>query len=251
MQLLTDRKVMGYTLPEGWLVVAAINPEVEGYDVAQMDGALRNRFTEFFTTFDKDGFREHIVEEKWFEPLIAFISENWTWLPKGEVGKDGIYISPRSLSKLNAIEIVNRELGVDQTVRISVINAVLGKGYAAQYIQFVDNDKPLLAKDFILNREKAFERLKEITSTKEGYRGDLITPLIDSVVTAVSAGELPPEFTLELVKFLPKDSIGDVFVKLASQPSTKFDMQDFFEKNKPALESIAASVKKKAKNVKQ
>lgn len=44
LQLLTDRSLNDYKLPEGWLPVASINPPEEGYDVNELDPALLSRF---------------------------------------------------------------------------------------------------------------------------------------------------------------------------------------------------------------
>ncbi len=44
LQLLTDRSLNDYRLPEGWLPVASINPPEDGYDVNELDPALLSRF---------------------------------------------------------------------------------------------------------------------------------------------------------------------------------------------------------------
>lgn len=44
LQLLTARRLHEYVLPDGWSVVAAINPEEGEYQVTPLDPALRSRF---------------------------------------------------------------------------------------------------------------------------------------------------------------------------------------------------------------
>ena len=44
LQLLTARTLNDYSLPKGWLCVAAINPASDGYDTSQLDPALLSRF---------------------------------------------------------------------------------------------------------------------------------------------------------------------------------------------------------------
>jgi hypothetical protein len=46
LQLLTARCLNDYTLPEGWLPVAAVNPADEDYEVFDMDAALLSRFVQ-------------------------------------------------------------------------------------------------------------------------------------------------------------------------------------------------------------
>ncbi len=44
LQLLTARRLHEYTLPEGWVCFAAVNPETADYQVTPLDRALRARF---------------------------------------------------------------------------------------------------------------------------------------------------------------------------------------------------------------
>jgi hypothetical protein len=44
LQLLTERALNDYRLPEGWLPVAAVNPSTADYEVAELDPALLSRF---------------------------------------------------------------------------------------------------------------------------------------------------------------------------------------------------------------
>ena len=44
LQLLSARTLHEYSLPEGWVVFAAINPATGEYQVTQLDPALRARF---------------------------------------------------------------------------------------------------------------------------------------------------------------------------------------------------------------
>lgn len=247
MQLLTDRKVMNYSVPNGFIIAGAINPEIEGYDVNHMDVPLRNRFTEFETVFDKQDFLTYVKANLWFEPLVAWLDEGWSYFKSGEVGTEGSYITPRSLSKLNTIEVVNREVGVDPNVRINVIHSVLGKGFANQYIQFVDNDKPLLAGDFIKNKEKALERLKKMTADKVGYRGDLVNPLIDSVIDSIGKGELVPEIVFDLAPHLNRDMLSNLFIDLSDTSTEKFNPNEFMKKYENEVKAIAKSSKRKTK----
>jgi MoxR-like ATPase len=46
LQLLTARQLNDYTLPPGWLPVAAINPPETDYEVSELDPALLSRFVQ-------------------------------------------------------------------------------------------------------------------------------------------------------------------------------------------------------------
>src|SRR5262245_18046901 len=53
LQLLTDRSLNDYKLPDGWLPVAAINPAEDGYDAAELDPALLARFVQVAVVPDR------------------------------------------------------------------------------------------------------------------------------------------------------------------------------------------------------
>ncbi len=53
LQLLSARSLHDYRLPPGWVCVAAVNPEGEGYDVTALDPALRSRFLVLSVTADR------------------------------------------------------------------------------------------------------------------------------------------------------------------------------------------------------
>jgi hypothetical protein len=44
LQLITERRLNDYRLPDGWTIVAAANPETAEYDVTPLDRAFRTRF---------------------------------------------------------------------------------------------------------------------------------------------------------------------------------------------------------------
>lgn len=53
LQLLTARCLNDYKMPDGWRLAAAINPDVDGYDVEPMDEALLARFVVMHVVADK------------------------------------------------------------------------------------------------------------------------------------------------------------------------------------------------------
>lgn len=54
LQLLSARSLNDYTLPDGWSVVAAINPQTSNYDVDNLDQALRDRFLRLSVRADRE-----------------------------------------------------------------------------------------------------------------------------------------------------------------------------------------------------
>ena len=54
LQLLTGRVLNDYTLPAGWVPMAAINPADQGFEVDDLDPALRSRFVQAFVEPDRE-----------------------------------------------------------------------------------------------------------------------------------------------------------------------------------------------------
>ena len=128
MQLLTDRKVHNYTVPEGWIVAACINPDSAEYDVNAMDAALRNRFEEYEIEYDAISFIDYIEEAKYHDSIQMFIKSGvWTYRDTKSIGDGGKYISPRTWSKANAAE--KAGLSTDRRLHRETMCSILISSY--------------------------------------------------------------------------------------------------------------------------
>jgi hypothetical protein len=180
MQLLTDRKVEDYSLPEGWIIAGAINPDSAEYDVNTMDTALRNRFIEFEIEYDHNAFVEFIEANKWDESILHFIKSGaWTYREASSLGRDGKYISPRTWQQLNAAHKAGAK--EEKTFHRQICTATLGKDVGNELWKFVHDESPVMAKDLIESKDKALKRLKEMAKTGN-YQGDKISVTVDSII---------------------------------------------------------------------
>jgi hypothetical protein len=73
LQLLTDRGLNDYKLPEGWLPVAAINPAEDGYDAAELDPALLSRFVQVSVVPDRDEWLAWAKEHGVHKDVIGYV----------------------------------------------------------------------------------------------------------------------------------------------------------------------------------
>ncbi len=179
MQLLTDFKVHNYTLPPGWLIASCINPDSSEYDVNTMDAALKDRFVEFEIEYDAITFMDFVENADWHPNLQMFIKSGmWIYKTTKEIAKDAKYISPRTLSKVNAAE----KAGVNKTRNLHrmVVCSILGKDIGNEYHKFCFDQAPVTAQDIIKDKDKAFERLK-LQSDVNTYQGDMIAATVDSI----------------------------------------------------------------------
>jgi hypothetical protein len=76
LQLLTERALNDYRLPEGWLPVAAINPADDGYDAAELDPALLSRFVQITVVPDRQEWLTWARAGGIHEDVIAFVNAN-------------------------------------------------------------------------------------------------------------------------------------------------------------------------------
>lgn len=72
-QLVLDRKLGEYRLPDGWAVVAACNRESDGGGVTRMSSALANRFTHLEAVADLEDWSKWAVGANIEAPVIAFL----------------------------------------------------------------------------------------------------------------------------------------------------------------------------------
>ncbi len=248
MQLLTDRKVHKYTLPEGWVVAAAINPDTAEYDVNAMDFALRDRFEEFEITYDHNAFVDYIESKKWNEILRSFIKSGmWIYKQAKDIKDGGKYISPRTFSKLQAAE----KAGVvdDKMLHRILCQSILGKEIGNEYWSFVHKDAPVMASDLIKNKREALSRVRK-QSKKDTYQGDMIGATVESIVEHY--GGLPDdckkdqvneEVMAEVAMIIPSDQALNL-IRACGFKQCNGKVQEFFKefmKRHPDLKKVLKS----------
>jgi hypothetical protein len=211
MQLLTDRKVHKYELPEGWIVVAAVNPENEEHDVNTMDAALKNRLEMFQIEFDKKDFVKYMISAEWDKSIINFVDTNtWTYIPPEEISKaDGSqYISPRTLEKLNTV--VQANVHENKSIEKIVYEAILGRNVGMAFFQFKNNEMPVSYEELENPRtyDFAIAKLKSFADPKN-YKSGHISITIKDIV---DKGTINDELLAKVVLALPADQ-GPVLIK--------------------------------------
>ena len=73
-QLILDRRVGSYTVPEGWYIWAAGNRKEDRASVFDMPAPLANRFIHLEVVPEFDSFKAYALEKKVHEQVIAFLS---------------------------------------------------------------------------------------------------------------------------------------------------------------------------------
>lgn len=103
-QLVLDRKVGSYSLPEGWHVWAAGNRSEDGASVFSMPSALQNRFIHVTVTPHFESFRSWALQNGVDEKIVAFLAWRPELLHKRDP-KNPAWPSPRAWTAANALHL--------------------------------------------------------------------------------------------------------------------------------------------------
>jgi hypothetical protein len=187
MQILADRAVgTKYKVPEGWLLAGAMNPEGAKYDVNNMDTALADRFEFFDVEYDYQTFMNYIETAGWHPKVVTYLKSGaWVYKKPDAISKDGKYISPRTLSKLNAVEKAGAsDHPSKQASHRMICQSILGDHVGNEYWKTCWDDAPILATDILAHKEKSLNKLKQQSKSGDTYAGDKIAVTVDSIIGA-------------------------------------------------------------------
>lgn len=212
MQLLTDRKMHDYKLPEGWIIAAAVNPDDSNYDVNSMDTAFRDRFEIYDVEHDHKGFIQFAKDSKWHSNIINFLESQWVYKRPGEIGDQGTYVSPRTWSKLNNAELCGLQENPDLHYQTAV--AKLGKGLGKEYYAFTFDNRPVTLADLIKPKSKAMDKLKKY-SDPNNYKGDLISVTLKTIVEGYGTeAKCTDKLICEVAKIIPADQAANLLQEI-------------------------------------
>jgi hypothetical protein len=233
MQILTDRKVHNYTLPDGWIIAGCINPDQAEYDVNSMDVALKDRFEEFPIDYDHNTFVEFMDKNNWDQQIQFYVKSGaWTYKESGNIGKEGKYISPRTWSKLNAAEIAGARGSKD--LHRTICLSVLGKDIGNEYWKFCWDQSPVMAADLIKDKKAAIKRLEK-QCEKDSYEGEKIAVTVQSIVknyggvkAKCAKDQVDEETMADVARVIPSDQ-ALVLIKECGFKVSNGQVTEFFK----------------------
>jgi len=112
-QLILDRQVGSYRVPDGWFIWAAGNRKEDRASVFEMPAPLANRFLHLSVGPDFDSFKAYALERQLHEQVLAFLAFRPTLLHKLNL-KEPSWPSPRSWEMASRLHQVG--LSVDAAV---------------------------------------------------------------------------------------------------------------------------------------
>lgn len=181
---LTDarRGFDGYKLPDGWVVVACINPDTEHYDTSMMDPALQDRFETFHVEYDKKSFLDYIQGAEWDASIVNFIkSDLWSYKAPEDI-KEGVgskYVAPRTFSRVNsALKAGMTDTDTERLVFLSILGTTTGR----MFYSFRHDETPVLFEDVMTDTRRSLKKLEKWADPKN-YKNGMISILVDDLIS--------------------------------------------------------------------
>lgn len=253
MQLLTDRKIGDYKLPDGWIIAGCIN-DGSGYDVNGMDTALTNRFEVYDIVYDSKAhldFLSYAKDSNWHPSVIAFLNSGmWTYAKSDMIGDKDKYIAPRTFQKLNNAE--QSGLQDDRDLHFNTTASILGANIGKAYHTFVFEQRPVLVEELLKSTEEALARLKQQNDPKT-YRGDLVDVTIKSVLDHMTKERetnpnlkeftFPEEILIKIALIIPADqSVTLLEQYVVTHPDKDYNVQHIWDKY-PEIKEVIRTAK--------
>jgi hypothetical protein len=188
-QLILDRQVGEYRLPDGWAIVAAGNREGDRGVTYRMPSPLANRFVHFEMDVNVDDWRDWAYKKELDERIIAYISYKnehlFTFDAKSDVKS---FATPRSWEYVHSI----LQSNLEDALILDVIGGAVGKEVAVGFLSFTK----------VMHKLPSIEAILTLGEGEYPEEVDVLYALSTGVVSAVLKDETRLDnllkYTLEL-----------------------------------------------------
>ncbi|MEA2100940.1 MAG: MoxR family ATPase [Campylobacterota bacterium] len=222
-QLILDRKVGEYELPDGWAIISAGNRESDRGVTYRMPSPLANRFVHFDMEVDIDDWRFWAFERGLDERIIAYISYKNEHLFTFDAKSDKkSFATPRSWEYVDRI----LKSAIDEELLLDSISGAVSREVAVGFLSFAK----------VMNR---LPNIKQILETGKGEYCDevdvlyaLSTGLVSGVLKDNSDEkidnvlnytlELKSEFAVMIVQDLQRNGVRMEHSKVFKEWVKKF-----------------------------
>lgn len=183
-QLVLDRRIHTYELPKGWHVIAASNPNTEGYIVADIgDKAFMDRFCHIQLHPTTDEFLKYAENKEFDRDVINFLRTDSNMLQ--EPMEEITVLQDRKPSR-RSWEAVSRLKKLDTPFHVfqELCYGLVGNAATIAFIESLKNsDKPFSAEQILNKYDTISKKIKEFgdSSKNEGGRFDLLKATCDNL----------------------------------------------------------------------
>lgn len=140
-QLILDRKVGSYEVPEGWFVWAAGNRKEDKASVFDMPAPLSNRFVHLEVQPDFDSFKFHALKTSVDERILAFLAYRTNLLHQIDQ-RNPAWPSPRTWVMASSL----RSIGLPISLAVGNAAAIEFEAFESVYRKLPDLDAIVLGK---------------------------------------------------------------------------------------------------------
>lgn len=196
-QLVLDRRVGEYVLPDGWWIVAAGNRQSDRSVVYRLSTALANRFIHIDFDTDVTDWREWALRSRLDPMVVGFISFRPALL-LGEPDHAPAYPTPRSWEMLS--DVISAFGGVERCE--DLFAGIVGEGPALEFSAFARSslrEEQLKAIVDDPDRSKLPKALGELFALISWFAYHAERPRVRKAA-AVVLGRIPPEFGVVLAR---------------------------------------------------
>ena len=206
-QLILDRQVGEYKLPDGWAIVAAGNREGDRGVTYRMPSPLANRFVHFEMDVNVDDWRDWAYKKELDDRIISYISYKNEHLFTFDAKSDNkSFATPRSWEYVNSI----LKSGLDEKLVLNTISGAVGKEVAVGFLAFTKVINKLPNIDEILNSGKGDypDEIDVLYALSTGLVSGVLKDesLVDNLLTYTL--ELKGEFAVMIVQDLQRNGIN-------------------------------------------
>lgn len=145
LQLLTERKLNDYALPDDWMTVAAINPSEAEYHVNPLDSALTSRFVQLFIVADAEEWAKWAATEGNIVPKITdFVRHSPSIFDDPDSNPRAWTYASRILSEWETGNYTEKTFA-------AMMEGTVGEKWAAAFWQFYKHNRAPLAPTEVLS----------------------------------------------------------------------------------------------------
>ncbi|HHV65452.1 MAG TPA: ATP-binding protein [Peptococcaceae bacterium] len=167
MNIILNREINGYKVPEKVKILAAMNPSSKygseyEYQVVDMDPAQENRFVWLYMEPDSRQWIDWALGAGIEPKVVEFISTFPEYLHK--INEDDLRATPRSYERISSCYKVYKENkdSIPRSVFLNVVKGNVGRVIAEEFLSFIEADyRPLLSYEDVFSGEYLSETVKE------------------------------------------------------------------------------------------
>ena len=210
-QLVLDRRIGEYVLPEGWHVVSAVNPNTENYHVTNIfDKALIDRFCHINLKPTKVEFIQYAQQLSDInQDFINFLQANDNLIEDEKAELPSIERTPSRRSNIAAARLLNT--GLDTDLVSEGVGGLIGLTNVMAFTTWLKENemKPFTAKEIFGDFSKIEERLAKYSDITSG-RHDILSASCENAYNEINTNfkKIKPKQVdsfFKVLEKLPKD----------------------------------------------